>query len=199
MYIDVFNTKIVSSQIKDWKNIWKMQTNTDDEMILKSIETYHHEEDGMNFTYHLVLILSILELDEGEILYSQLKLIPNVKYLFSEKIESLIKEFNISENELLIQDLMIEFEFPILEKEEVNINFEDFSENNPEIQSYLLSAGIVAECINSMRGFYMDRQVNKIGTTNWDLLKSCIYGIDPFKAGLERSIKEYDKMKGSNL
>ncbi len=47
MYMDVFNTKIFSGHIKDWREYWEINYNTDDEMIFKSKQKYYHEEDNM--------------------------------------------------------------------------------------------------------------------------------------------------------
>jgi len=37
-----------------------------------------------------------------------------------------------------------------------------------------------------MRGFYLDRAWNMIGTTGWDILKECVLGKDAIGASLDR-------------
>ena len=39
----------------------------------------------------------------------------------------------------------------------------------------------------------MDKTMNMIGTTNWDLLHSCLEDIDPFKVSLNRISNNINK------
>lgn len=44
-----------------------------------------------------------------------------------------------------------------------------------------------------MLGIYMDKIMNRIETTNWDLLHSCLENIDPFKLALDRWAENTNK------
>lgn len=53
---------------------------------------------------------------------------------------------------------------------------EEYSNASNEANSKAEIAANVFVCINSMRGFYLDRYVNRIGTTGWDMLNDWVYG-----------------------
>lgn len=48
------------------------------------------------------------------------------------------------------------------------------------------SAMAVSPCINGLIGFELDRMVNKIGNTGWDLLRDFCEGIDLIRVALKR-------------
>ena len=53
--------------------------------------------------------------------------------------------------------------------------------------TYLLdSIGAVYECVDSLRGFYLDRPWNRIGSTGWDLLKEFVLGESFIKTTIGR-------------
>ena len=146
----------------------------------------------MKFDYHLILHLEVLELDElNNQIYSTLHLIPTSEYLDPKKVQQVCKDYDVRPHMIDFDMMSSEFIFPILTQETIDIkNIQEFSEKDKYIEQYLLSASIASENINMMLGFYMDKTMNMIGTTNLDLLHSCLEDIDPFKISIDRILKE---------
>ena len=183
----------------NWKEYWDIEWTTDDQIILKSKEIYKYdfEEDNMKFDYRLILRFEILEIDElSDQIYVTLYLVPTAEYLDSKKVQQVCKDYDVKPHMIDFDMMSNEFIFPMLVQETIDIeNTQEFSEKDEYIEKYLLSASIASEVIERMLGFYMDKIMNMIGTTNWDLLHSCLTDIDPFKLALDRisnNIKKED-------
>lgn len=196
-YLTVFNITPKKHNRTNWKEYWEIEWITDDEIIFKSKEKYKYdfEEDSMKFDYHLILKLEIIEVEnQNEKIYSNLYLVPTAEYLNPKKIQQVCKDYDVKPNMIDFDMISNEFIFPILGQEAIDIaNIQEFSEKDEYIEKYLLSASISSEHINMMLGFYMDKIMNMIGTTNWDLLHSCLENIDPFKLALDRWAKNTNK------
>ena len=196
-YLTVFNITPKKHNRTDWKDYWETEWTTDDEIIFKSKEKYKYdfEEDSMKFDYHLVLHLELLEIEElNEQIYSTLYIVPTAEYLDPKKVQQVCKDYDVKPHMIDFDMMHSEFIFPMLVQEIIDIKkIQEFSENDNYIQQYLLSASIASEVIQSMSGFYMDKTMNMIGTTNWDLLHSCLEDIDPFKVALDRISKNINK------
>lgn len=54
------------------------------------------------------------------------------------------------------------------------------------VQDKIKSAIACISGIDRMRGFYLDRAWNMVGTTGWDILKECVLGKDAIGASLDR-------------
>lgn len=196
-YLTVWGITPKKHNRTDWKDYYEIEWTTDDEIIFKSKEKYKYdfEEDNMKFDYHLVLHLEILEIEElNEQIYSTLYLVPTAEYLDPKKVQQVCKDYDVKPHMIDFDMMHSEFIFPMLVQEIIDIkNIQEFSENDNYIQQYLLSASIASEVIQSMSGFYMDKTMNMIGTTNWDLLHSCLEDIDPFKVSLDRISNNINK------
>jgi hypothetical protein len=194
-YMTVFKCTPQKHTRTDWRDYWDLVYGIDDQMLFISKELYNYNapEENRVFDFNLVLELQILELDSSDDednceLISNLYLVPTIQNIHNSIKEEIMKEYqNIdNEDEILLTDLLWQTQFPILHSECPHLDFETFDENSEEISKYLLSASIVAECTERLRAMYLDKIMNRIGTTNWDLLDGVLHGIDPFKQSLER-------------
>lgn len=196
-YLTVWGITPKKHNRTNWKDYWEIEWTTDDEIIFKSKEIYKYdfEEDAMKFDYHLVLHLEVLEIEElNEQIYSTLYLVPTAEYLDPKKVQQVCKDYDVKPHMIDFDMMHSEFIFPMLVQEIIDIEkIQEFSENDNYIQQYLLSASIASENINMLSGFYMDKTMNMIGTTNWDLLHSCLEDIDPFKVSLDRISNNINK------
>jgi len=200
-YMTVFGCTPQKHTRTDWKDYWDLVYDTDDQMLFISKELYRYDspEENRVFDFNLILELQILELDssdddDNEILVSNLYLYPTRDYFHISIKQEIMKDYCMGdEDEIHITDLMNYSQFPILHSERPDLDFNTFDENNEEISKYLLSASIVAECTERLRAIYLDKVMNMIGTTNWDLLHSCLEDIDPFKIALDRISKNINK------
>lgn len=197
-YMTVFGCTPQKHTRTDWKDYWELVYGTDDQMLFVSKELYNYNapEENRIFDFNLMLELAIaFDGDDNEILVSNLYLYPTRDYFHSSIKQEIIKDYCMgNEDEIHITDLMNYSQFPILHSERPDLEFNTFDENNEEISKYLLSASIVAETTERIRAIYLDKVINMIGTTNWDLLDGLLHGIDPFKQSLKRVSKQ---MKGN--
>lgn len=196
-YLTVWGITPKKHNRTNWKDYWEIEWTTDDEITFKSKEIYKYnfEEDAMKFDYRLVLHLEVLEIEElNEQIYSTLYLVPTAEYLDPKKVQQVCKDYDVKPHMIDFDMMHSEFIFPMLVQEIIDIEkIQEFSENDNYIQQYLLSASIASENINMLSGFYMDKTMNMIGTTNWDLLHSCLEDIDPFKVSLDRISNNINK------
>lgn len=196
-YLTVWGITPQKHNRENWRDYWEIEWTTDDKIILKSKERYKYdfEEDNMKFDYHLILHLEILEIEElNNKIYSTLHLVPTAEYLDPKKVQQVCKDYNVGPHMIDFDMMSSEFIFPILAKETIDIeNIQEFSEKDKYIEKYLLSASIASEHIDMMLGFYMDKIMNMIGTTNFDLLHSCLEDINPFRIALDRCSKAINK------
>lgn len=196
-YLTVWGITPKKHNRTNWKDYWEIEWTTDDEIIFKSKEIYKYdfEEDAMKFDYHLVLHLEVLEIEElNEQIYSTLYLVPTAEYLDPKKVQQVCKDYDVKPHMIDFDMMHSEFIFPMLVQEIIDIEkIQEFSEKDEYIEKYLLSSSIASENINRMLGFYMDKIMNMIGTTNWDLLHSCLEDIDPFKVALDRISNNINK------
>lgn len=202
-YMTVFGCTPIEHTRTDWRDYWDLIYSTDDQMLFVSKELYDYNapEENRIFDFNLVLELQILELDSSDDennyeLVSNLYLVPTIQNIHKSIKEEIIKEYdNINnEDEILLVDLLWQTQFPVLRSEYPKLEFNTFDENNEEISKYLLSASIVAETTERIRAVYLDKIMNMIGTSNWDLLDGVLHGIDPFQQSLKRVNKQ---MKGN--
>ena len=42
------------------------------------------------------------------------------------------------------------------------------------VEDYMYKVGNIIEPLDRMRGFYLDRPINKLGSTGWDLIFNCL-------------------------
>lgn len=196
-YLTVFNITPKKHNRTNWKDYWEIEWTTDDEIIFKSKEKYKYdfEEDDMKFDYHLILHLEILEIEElNNQIYVTLYLVPTAEYLNPKKVQQVCQDYDVKSHMIDFDMMSSEFMFPMLAQEVINIdNIQEFSEKDKYIEQYLLSASIAVELIERMLGFYMDKTINQLGTTNWDLLQSCLEDVDPFIIALGRISNNINK------
>ena len=138
----------------------------DVEMVFyESKETFHHEEEGLTFDYKYVIVG---EYCEGKLYYS-LHLVPCANSLGEEKRVRVASTCCLDEDEITIYDIW-SYGYTI----HLGTETEEGEEFNDEYFSLIAS---VFETINSMRGFYLDRYVNRIGNTGWDMLYDFVNGV----------------------
>lgn len=192
----LFDVTVNENEKRNWKDFWDIEYETDDKIILISKESFHIEKNTCDygdyeFDYHLVLKIEdnyeILDADEFETDYKirlELYLIPDYNYI-NKKI---LNKYGISK-EYFYLDILQNLNAPILANDTKNISFEPVMFSNlKELSNILDYSEVVINIINNLQGFYMDCCKNKIGTTNWDLLHSLLFDVNPFAVSLQRII-----------
>lgn len=184
------NNFMEKESYKDYfEEIW----NDDEQLCLKFKEKFSNDffEDGKDISYHFYL--NFLGNEEvGYIL--ELNMMPTLDHISTNKLKKIADDYNIPIRELNEYDVLSNSWIPLLTSE--NIDFDiisDLSWYSDGIIDLIETSTSVIPNINNFLGFYMDRAVNMIDTTNWDLLKGLLFDEDPIKNTFSRFKKGEEK------
>ena len=160
----------------------------DEQLCLKFKEKFSNDffGDGKEISYHFYLNFLGNE-KVGYVL--ELNMMPTLKHISTNKLKEIADDYNISIRELNEYDVLSNNWIPLLTSETIEFDIiSDLSWYSEGIIDLIEVATCVIPNINNLLGFYMDRSVNMIGTTNWDLLKDLLFDEDPIK-------KTFNKLK----
>lgn len=144
-----------------------------------SKERFSHEEDDYEFDYRFVVeVCHMNQFDENsKDIYVQLYLVPTFDSLCRDKQESIADSIGYTVDEMLNfvkegndYDLcrdVAEYGCSILFGNETCYTDEEVTEK-------LTAVANVFELMNRMRGFHLDKYVDRIGNTGWDALDEFI-------------------------
>lgn len=194
MKYEVFNInlEINQPQFKNFEEYWEIETNTDDDFSMISKEKYSLEFNEKEIPYRFCLFGSYIE-SEDPVWIISLRLLPDYNLFDKKGIERIKENYCMgADDKLYAIDIIGEFELPIIDHEQKI--FEDHFEKDKEFQEYLLGIAYHCQVISRIIAFSMDKTVNQICTTNWDLLEAILTGCNPFEKGLERC-KDFLKKK----
>ena len=157
----------------------------DDEVIFATKETYEHREEGLNFDYKFVIRAENAYELTGEPEYENVwhlsvMLVPTVDRLLPNK-----REGTIDGEECTFVDLIDEGSDVLFGFETVKVD-PDKGYDAVMIPKYDEAASVI-DNMNFMRGFYLDKAQNRIGSTGWDILNSLVGdGKDFISAAFDR-------------
>lgn len=197
MKYEVFNVnlEINNEQFSNFEEYWEIETDTDD-FSMVSKEKYSLEFNGQEIPYRFCLLGSYIESDETKepVWLMSLRLLPDYNFFDKKGIQKIRKDYCLGEDEKIYAiDVVFEFELPIIDHEQ-KIFKEHFSKDE-EFKNYLLGTAYHCQVVSRIIAFSMDKTVNRIMTTNWDLLEGILTGCNPFRKGLERC-KNFLKKEG---
>ena len=187
--------EINQPQFKNFEEYWEIETDTDD-FSMVSKEKYVLEFNGQEISYRFALFGTYVESDETEepVWLISLRLLPDYNFFDKKGIQKIRKDYCLGGDEKIYAiDVVFEFELPIIDHEQ-KIFKEHFSKDE-EFQEYLLGIAYHCQVVSRIIAFAMDKTVNRIMTTNWDLLEAILTGYNPFEKGLERC-KNFLKKEG---
>lgn len=167
-------------EINPWEESLELVEDFDTQVYYQTKETFSHEEEGLTFKYKFAVSAECLDEYgkefEGKVSYRlYLVLMPES---ISEKMLSSIKSSCGIEEPNVYDFIQYGATVPLAD--------EDF--DNDELHDEIVSLiAAVIPVINSLRGFYIDKRINMIGTTGWDLIDSFINDTDPYLKSLERN------------
>ena len=181
---------------KNWLDLFEEYYNDGGELVAFSKEVYEHGfdfEDYYQFKYRLcikVMAMSefIAEDEEGyNDVYFELSLVPLPEYR-NPTIKDEIADC-MGVEKIDVYDIVSYGGCPYLDRDTLTLNdgveIYDITENE-DVVRMLDACATVCESINSLRGFYLDRAFNMIGSTGWDLLDNLINGEDFIQKTLDR-------------
>ena len=184
--------EINKPQFKKFEEYWKIEHDTEDDFSMVSKEKYVLEFNGQEISYRFALFGTYVESEETEPIWLiSLRLLPDYNHFDKKGINRIREQYCMGkEDEIYAVDIVFEFELPVIDYEQKI--FEEHFSKDEEFQKYLLGVAYHCQTVSNFIAFPMDKYVNQIMTTNWDLLESILTGCNPFEKGLERC-KEYLK------
>lgn len=149
-----------------------------DEDLWVTKKTYRHSEPGLSYKYKYAL--GEFESDDGKVeLALYMALLP--ESLCKSKRADLAKSSGVDEKDLSVADVVwYGGQCVIFGSEAVDNTEETIRTVKDTVASCLFA-------FDGMYGFWMDRYVNRIGTTGWDIVKEAKGRIkDAIKSGMRR-------------
>ena len=180
-----------------WSDHWNEVYSSDDEIWFETKKNFKHEE-GKDFTFeykYYVHITSFGEDDDNIIYNSELLLCPLIDFIHKDIINELIESDGVPKEYINIMDISFRHSPPLLYQEQLDFKINEWWLENKDVIETLEMAILAVGYIDSLRGIYLDKVINRIGTTNWDFLKELIFNSNAFGISLKRSIKELEESK----
>ena len=188
---EIFNIKFTDR--KSWKDDFNRSY---DDYTVFSKKTYEHREEGLNFDYKYAI--SVIDMfdrtwdSDCEGRYDvELYLIPVQKSLNREVLEATARMTGCEDSfdpdkpeDIPLNDLLDA-------GNAVRVGYQSFNGLTEESIDELMDlAASVVPCIDALRGFYLDKRQNAIGTTGWDMLNEFVGDGTSF---VERSMARWKK------
>ena len=187
---DIFGIKTTNDA--KWQDHFEVEYDNDETRTYLSKKTFHHDADeDLEFDYKYAIVVDFLGLYEDDEdattkkVYSLYLVVqPNS---FNEDYKQGLLDFlgflEDDEQMILTDDInsyggaMVRFGEKV-----VSLGKDDeFDEDDENILNAIAS---VYESMDRLRGFYLVRPWNRIGTTGWDTLLHCVNGTDIFSRSL---------------
>ena len=175
---------------QDYRDTFETVYWSDDVFCLQTKELYTHEEDNYTFSYRYAVhvqdysnCLSDSELEEMDYNgYIDLCLVIDATSLSTKTKESICGGDDFSPTAIDI----IENGYGVsMCGERITLESGEWK-TQTILADKLNTLSHLVLGIDRMRGFYLDRRLNMIGTTGWDAIHQCLNDVDMFQAPLER-------------
>ena len=180
--INIFGIETEKS-VYDWTEKFKEVSWTDEETLYESNELFHHnEDDGLDFDYkYYVRFIELDNLINYELL---MVIMPNsMDKGVLKKMRNFYGGDNLHPIDIIDYGCSITFG---------SGNIVDWDEE----YEILIKIANVFECMDNLRGFYLDKTWNLIGSNGWDTIRHTLYGDDLFKPAMDR-MNERNKIKAT--
>lgn len=156
----------------------------DIEIVYLSKKKYEHREEGLNFDYkYIVSALDMTEFDEE----------PNEDNTYC------IEVYLVVSPECLHEKVKNDIEYSTngycdyLDVVQYGLGIIMLHDSKPysekEVDEVMNNVSCLVEHIDRMRGFHLDRHVNKVGNTGWDLIDNCLDGVSFIDRWIEKNIE----------
>lgn len=178
---------------ESYKDYFEEMWYDDENLILKFKEKFSCDffENDNPINYHFYL--NFMGNEEVGYLVA-LNMMPTLSCISTNKLVETAKDYNVPIRKLNDYDILTNHWIPILCQQDIDFEIiEDLTWYTNGIIDILETATAVIPIVNNLIGFYMDKTVNRIGTTNWDLLKELLFDEDAMKKTIERIKKGEEK------
>lgn len=186
---ELFEIKLTKNNFienENYKDYFEELWYDDESLLLKFKEKFSCDffEDDKPIDYHFYLNF----MGNEEIGYVvELNMMPTLSCVSTNKLLETAKDYNVPIRELNDYDIFNSCWIPILCCQKIDFEIiEDSTWYTNGIIELLETSIAVIPLVNRLIGFYMDKIINGIGTTNWDLLKDLLFDNDAIETTLKR-------------
>lgn len=163
---------ISGNMYRDVERFFEEVYDSGDEQVYQTREYTEHEEEDFHFHFHYIIrVMDLYELtgeDEHEGKSSiDIEMMVHPRHLKPELVESIMESMGLDEpSDMNAYDLLLHGGATITMASELV--------PNEDVPEKLLGAMNAIDGIDSMRGFFLDKAWNGIGTTGWDVIMYAI-------------------------
>ena len=184
-----------SGPIRKFSELFEEEYNDDGRMVAVSKETFHHDDNPLSFDYKYVVEVFDMRAFVGEDeapednMVINLYLMPTPESLCKEIQHNILSCNGNDDVSSIWYDDMISYGGCGVIMESNSWHAEgDLCDvtDDPKCVETLDAMATVLSFIDGMRGFYIDRCWNRIGSTGWDTLEHAIHDEDWLKPALNR-------------
>lgn len=180
--IEIFGWQ-TDQRFDNWSEKFEQLYDNDDETLYVSKEKFHHDEDdGFKFDYkYVVRFVDYRQYTDCDQIGYELLMVVMPKSLHKSQIEELVKQFgeDFDPKQIGLHD--------VIDCLCASVAFgRGEIDNWDEVDNELLKIAHVFEVMDRFRGFSLDKYVNLIGTTGWDVLAHATKGEDLFQPAFDR-------------
>ena len=173
----------VEKQYNKFSDVFE-ETYDEERFITKKV--FKHSEPGLSFQYRYVF--EYCWDDDDKTVHTELLLVVEPKSFCKAKRSEMLSDCGFEDcddaSQLNVIDVVTTGLDGVVPMERESVLFDDLDSVKDTVAS-------IVDIVDSMRGFYIDRNINMIGTTGWDVIKSAKGLIkDPINAAMNRWKKE---------
>lgn len=183
------NIATVNGRAKSFKRMFPLYIDYSTEIYYETKKTYKHEEDGLNFEYKYVVRVEDLYELTGDDDYKgkvaiDLYLIPSESSMNETVRDRVRQSCGLDDDDDLALSDIISYGLGACLLTEIvpNCRYID----GTKVKGKLSAIANLLDMVDSMRGFYLDRAWNQIGTNGWDVLNEMVNGKDYIQASFDR-------------
>lgn len=172
---------IIISKPKDMKDELECIFDNVDEILLLTKKTYEHREDGLNFGYKYgISALNMMSITNDKQFTEDNAYDVNIYLIVSPT--SLDKELK----EDIKKSIGGYCDYQDIYSYGLGVRFLNDNHSMNDIEEFIYKVGNVIKTLDNLRGFYLDRPINKLGSTGWDMIFNCLDGESYITRALER-------------
>lgn len=193
--------------IVDWHHLFEVTYNDDGSLYLTSKESYEYNEDGTYYRYryciHAMDLYMLSEPDAtGSEIYIKIFSFIEPEYWCDETMMEAARmngweEYSREELNGIMnaQDAVSNGLDVLVETDTIPYSFEEFEDGVYDIlecKDAVEAINVAASSIefyDATSGFIMDRAMNGVGTTGWDVMNQALTGKDAIETSITRMIK----------
>lgn len=156
----------------DWEKHFVCGRDDGETFCFESLKKFHHD-DEISFDYKFVVRFDEMYWENSTDFAFDFSLVFLPDSLSENNLESIMSTCGIEKEDVNVYD--------VFDQGFLNISFGSGTCAKDKIFDTILQISNIYEMMNSFIGFYIDKPVNRIGTTGWDVIEHAVKGTDIFK------------------